>query len=131
MPPVNFELVLYTPPAGNEVNFEFIPFVVVPPLIGFGIRGRIGKAGDPDLLGVNGIYQMRLTKRGKIPIKMKFWVQPKPKEPNQLTQQAKFKSAMAAWSALTTEQKAVYTKRAKKRGMFPWGLFIREYYKLN
>lgn len=96
--------------------------------LGFGLAGKLGKPGGPDPLGVDGIYQMRMTKRGKVPVKMKFYQQTVPYGAAQLATQAKFAAAMAAWVALTTEQKASYTERAKKRQMFGWGLFIREYY---
>lgn len=97
----------------------------------FGLSGKLGKEGDPDPYGVNGIYQMRLTKRGKVPVKMVFYTPTNPNTPAQAATRTKFASAMAAWVALTSEQKASYTMRAKKRNMFGWGLFIREYYQLN
>lgn len=106
--------------------------IIVPPfLMGFGMSGKLGEVGEPDPLAVKGIYQMRMTKRGKVPIKMKFYT---PFNPETIPQQAnrqKFADAMSAWSGLTSEQKLVYTKRAKKRNMFGWGLFIREYYSSN
>jgi len=102
-----------------------------PFLIGFGISGNIGKVGDPDPLNVNGIYQMRMTKKGKVPIKMKFYTPANPETIPQQANRQKFADAMTAWGNLTDEQKTVYNKRAKKRQMFGWGLFIREYYQAN
>lgn len=78
-----------------------------------------------------GIYQMRLTKRGKVPVRMRFYEPTNPESTPQQANRTKFADAVAAWMALTSEQKASYTKRAKKRGMFGWGLFIREYYQAN
>ena len=128
---VDFALVEYTVPDGNAVNFEFAVAVIAPFLLGFGISGRIGKEGDADPLGVNGIWQMRMTKKGKVPVKMKFYSPINPQTPAQQANRAKFTAAMSAWGALTTEEKLVYTTRAKRRNMFGWGLFIREYYSAN
>ena len=103
----------------------------IPFLIGFQISGRIGKTGDPDPLNVNGIYQNRMTKKGKVPIKMKFYTPTNPQTAPQQANRQKFTDAMTAWGNLTNEQKEVYNVRAKKRQMFGWGLFIREYYSAN
>lgn len=128
---IDFSLISYTPPSGDEVDFALASGVLPPFLIGFQISGRIGKEGDPDPLGVNGIYQNRLTKRGKVPIKMKFYTPTNPQTEAQQANRQKFADAMTAWGNLTAPQKATYTERAKKRGMFGWGLFIREYYQSN
>jgi len=99
--------------------------------LGIGLSGKLGKPGAVDLLGVHGIYQMRMTKRGKRPIKMKFYGPTNPRSPAQQANRQKFADAQAAWMALTPAQKLVYTTRAKRRSMFGWGLFIREYYQEN
>lgn len=99
--------------------------------LGIGLSGKLGKPNAPDLLGVHGIYQMRMTKRGKVPIKMKFYVPTNPRTAAQQANRQKFADAQAAWMALTAAQKLVYTTRAKRRSMFGWGLFIREYYQEN
>ncbi len=99
--------------------------------LGFNLSGKLGKANVPDLLGVHGIYQMRMTKRGKVPVKMKFYTPTNPRTVPQQANRTKFATAMAAWMALTPADKAVYNARAKKRNMFGWGLFIREYYSTN
>lgn len=127
----NFALVVYTPPAGNEVNFELGVAVNLSPLVGFYLSGNIGKPGDADPWGVNGIYQMRMTKTGKRPIKMKFYTPTNPQTVPQEANRAKFAAAMAAWMALTLSEKQAYNIRAKRRRMFGWGLFVREYYQAN
>lgn len=128
---VNFTLVIYTPPTGGVVDFELAEQDHVPFLIGFCVAGRIGKVGQADPLGVNGIYQMRMTLRGKRPIKMKYYTPTNPQTEAQQANRAKFTTAMSLWGALTSEQKASYNTRAKRRNMFGWGLFIREYYQSN
>lgn len=128
---VDFELQSYTPPSGSAVDFELAPEVLQDFLLGLGIRGKLGEDGEPDPLGVKGIYQMRMTKRGKRPIKMKFYTPTNPQTMAQEANRTKFADAMAAWGALTAQEKAAYTERAKRRGMFGWGLFIREYYQAN
>lgn len=128
---VNFALATYTPPNGNAVDFELNEQDLPPFLIGFYVTGNIGKEGAPDLLGVNGIYQMRMTKRGKRHIKMKFYRPTNPRTVPQQANRTKFATAVSLWGALTTEQKSAYNIRAKRRNMFGWGLFIREYYQSN
>ena len=111
---------------GGRRLLEIGPF-----LMGFGMSGKLGEAGEPDRLGVKGIYQMRMTRRGKVPIKMKFYVPANPQTVPQQANREKFATAMTEWGDLTPEQKGVYNVRAKKRMMFGWGLFIREYYQNN
>lgn len=128
---VNFELLPYTPPLGNAVNFELLREVASPFLLGFGVSGKLGKNWTSDPLGVRGIYQMRMTKRGKVPVKMKFYAPTNPMTEPQQANRQKFADAMSAWGELTTEQKNAYNVRAKRRNMFGWGLFIREFYQSN
>lgn len=128
---VDFELGLYTPPAGSAVDFELAPPVASPFFIGFGMSKKLGKPGQPDPLGVKGIYQMRMTKRGKVPIKMKFYTPTNPQTEAQQANRTKFANAMTAWQALTTEQKNAYNIRARNIGLFGRNLFIREYYQQN
>ena len=105
--------------------------IVSPFLMGFGMSGKLGETGESDPLGVKGIYQMRMTKKGKVPIKMKFYVPFNPRSVPQQANRQKFADAVSAWGSLTEEEKSVYNVRAKKRMMFGWGLFIREYYQNN
>lgn len=107
------------------------PIPSTPFFIGFGVSGKLGKDWTSDPLNVRGIYQMRMTKRGKRPVKMKFYAPTNPQTETQQANRAKFAAAMVAWQALSTGDKAVYNERAKKRNMFGWGLFIREYYQSN
>lgn len=125
---VNFSLTLYTPPAGDGVNFELSQIVLRPFLLGFGVSGKLGKNWTSDPLNVRGIYQMRMTKRGKVPVKMKFYAPTNPMTEAQQANRQKFADAMSAWGELTTEQKNAYNVRARRRNMFGWGLFIREFY---
>ena len=94
---------------------------------GYG-RAQCGltRAGDPCY--VSGIYQMRLTKKGKRPIRMKFYTPTNPMTVLQQANRTKFATAMSTWGALTPEEKQPYIERAKRRQMKPWGLFVREYY---
>lgn len=97
----------------------------------FGISGKVGNPGQPDPDNVHGIYQMRMTKQGKRPVRMAFYTPTNPQTTAQQANRQKFADAMSAWSSLTAPQKAEYNERAKKRQMFGWGLFIREYYSNN
>jgi hypothetical protein len=136
-----FSLLAYTPPAGDDANFSLLEypkfdfnFTSDPAgnfFLGLGVSGKLGTPTSADPLGVNGIWQMRMTKRGKVPIKMKFYTPTNPQTVPQEANRAKFASAMSAWGSLSSGDKAVYNARAKKRNMFGWGLFIREYYQAN
>jgi len=106
-----------------ETDLNFLPFP-----LGFYVRKKLGKPGQLDPYGVFGIWQMRMTRTGKRPIKMKFYSPTNPKSVPQEANRAKFAAAMSAWMALTTEQKQSYTVRAKRRNMFGWGLFVRDYF---
>lgn len=128
---VDFALDIYTVPGGNVVNFELGNESLANFLMGFELRKKLGKPGAPDPLGVNGIYQMRMTKTGKRPIKMKFYTPTNPRTVAQQANRNKFADAMTAWQALTAGDKAQYNKRAKKKGMFGRNLFIREYFSNN
>lgn len=97
----------------------------------FGLSGKLGKPEDDDIHDVNGIYQMRMTKRGKRPVRMVFYTPTNPQTEIQEANRSKFATAMSNWQALSSGDKAVYNERAKKRKMFGHGLFIREYYQAN
>jgi hypothetical protein len=99
--------------------------------LGFCASGKLGKPDVPDPLNLYGNWQMRMTKRGKVPIKMKFYTQTNPRTEKQQANRQKFANAMSAWGSLTDEQKQAYIKRAKTRNMFGWGLFIREWWHQN
>lgn len=128
---VNFSLESYEPLVGNLVNFELAPPVTTPFFMGVGMSKKIGKPTSPDPLGVMGIWQMRMTKRGKVPIKMKYYVPTNPQTEPQQANRQKFADAMTAWHALTDEQKTEYNIRARHIGMFGRNLFIRDYYRSN
>ena len=128
---LDFELSVYVPPVSTAVDFELSPRVFSNFLLGWGLRGKLGHPGDYDPLHVNGIYQMRLTKRGKVYVKMKFYAPTNPRTPAQQANREKFAAACSAWQLLTVEQKAVYHKRARRLSLRGWSLFIKEYYQQN
>jgi len=93
---------------GSTSKFAFAD----PCLIGMEIRKRIGPMSTAILRP--GIYQMRMTKRGKIPFRMKFYRPYNPQSPAQTAQREKWYAAVEAWSALTPEEKAVYNVEGRK-----------------
>lgn len=131
MPPVNFSLLVFTPPSGSAVNFELNPTPAHRKLFSFSVRGKIGRPDLPNTHGHFGIYQQRHTLKGVKTIRMKFYTPTNPRTVPQQANRTKFANAMAAWQGLTEEEKEVYRTRAKKRSMFGWGLFIREYFTSN
>lgn len=99
--------------------------------LGVRISKRFGRSDHPDPRDVKGIYQMRRTKRGIVPIRMKFY---RPYNPRTIPQQAnrtKFAGAMAAWQALSEDEKSDYNRKAKYRHMTGHNLFIRWYLNTN
>ncbi len=103
--------------------------VLVPPfkMFGWQVAGKVGKVLGADTLGAHGIWQNRKTRRGKVPIRMKFYAPTNPRTVDQQANRTKFAEAMTAWQALTPEQKKSYNERARKRQMFGHNLFIKEY----
>lgn len=97
----------------------------------FEVRGKIGKTRQSNPQADDGVWQMRLTKRGKVPVQMVFYSPTNPQTSPQQANRAKFKTARQAYVALSDSEKAEYTARAKRRGMFGWGLFIRDYFQNN
>lgn len=88
--------------------------------------------GSENELGLDfhGIYQMRACKEGQVPVKMRFRVSNRKTITSAyIASQNKFAGAIPAWRALTDEQRAVYNIRAKKKLMYGYNLFIREYMK--
>lgn len=73
-----------------------------------------------------GIYRTAKTKRGKKSIRNRFYMQYKERTENQKTASEKFKSCQILWKALTNEEKELYNKRAKKKGLTGNNLFIKE-----
>lgn len=112
-------------------DYGAIPGPLYPFFMGFGVSKKVGKPNTPDPLGVKGIWQMRMTKRGKVPIRMKFYTPTNPQTELQQANRQKFADAMSAWHSLTDSEKNAYNKRAKHIGLFGRNLFIREYYQQN
>ncbi len=91
------------------------------------IRGKIGEDVTPLPYSWWGIYQMRLCKEGKIPIRMKFYVPTNPRTVPQQSNRAKFADAVLAWQNLTYTEKQVYNSKAGGTHFSGYNLFIREY----
>lgn len=128
MASVDFELDGFDPPAGLSVDFELGQILPVAPFIGFGVSKKVGKPTWENSHGYYGIWQMRMTKRGKRPIRMKFYRPTNPETGPQQANREKFADAMAAWMALTDEEREVYRKRARPLNLNGWNIFIREYF---
>lgn len=127
----DFSLSVYTPPSGDAASFELGIITAQEFLLGFGVRKKLGRPEWADPLDVFGIWQMRMTKRGKRPIRMKFYTPTNPQTELQEANRAKFAAAMSAWGSLTPTEKGAYNERAKKRGLYGVNLFIREYFTSN
>jgi hypothetical protein len=113
---------------------------LITPLKVFSLTGRVGtgagtaraavgysKAGD--LFFASGIYQNRLTKKGKISTRTGFYTYVPGSTAPQLARRSVFSDGMSAWMSLTDEEKLVYDKRARRVHMFGANLFMKEYLK--
>jgi len=69
------------------------------------------------------------TRRKTIIVKMREYAPTNPRSIAQQTNRGKFADAIAAWQALTDEQKHDYNQRVKRRGLDGYRLFISEYLK--
>lgn len=105
------------------------PTEIFPP--GWLVWGKLSMYGGSDPFNVDGIWQRRHTKTGIRSIKMKWYTPTNPQTDAQQANRQKFADAMAAWGALTSEQKAEYNTRAKRQSLRGWSLFVRTYYELN
>lgn len=87
----------------------------------FGAQNSIGRDFD-------GVYQMRHCREGYIPVKMRFQ-ETREETPTvkRLAAWSKFRSAVAAWKALTDEEKEVYYNKESPKHRRANNIFIREY----
>ncbi len=75
----------------------------------------------------HGIYQVRTRFGKQVQVKEKFYV---PTNPQTIPQQANRQlmiDGVLAWQGLTTEQKAIYNKRAIGKNMSGYNIFLSEY----
>lgn len=102
------------------------------------VRGKLGKMAIYG--GINygwidygsqddevGIYQMRRVKEGLRPVKMIFYHPTYRTNAALLANRTKFADAVAAWQALTAEQKKAYNGRVRRLRMSGYNLFLKEY----
>lgn len=94
------------------------------------LRYGVYEYGAQNEIGLNftGVYQVRHCSNGRFVVKMRFQrTREETPTPARVAIWAKFAAAMAAWQALTDEEKMPYTLRAKKLKMHAHNLFIKEY----
>jgi hypothetical protein len=76
-----------------------------------------------------GIYRLTNCREGKISTRRKFYKYYTDCTPARRLLRLKYTNAQAGWRSLTTEQKAVYNKRAVGRHYSGYNLFIKEFMK--
>jgi hypothetical protein len=86
--------------------------------------GSLSFAPDQEAFG---IYQMRMCKEGKVPIRMKFYAPTESEARLANPWRGYFANAVAAWQVLTSEQKQVYNENAKGKNLSGYTLFIKNY----
>ena len=86
----------------------------------------------------NGVYQMRYPlkpgmvytydkTKSKIAHRIRYTISTNPRTEGQQVNRGKFLSGMEAWKALSSDQKKLWYKKARPRGMPGTSLFMREY----
>jgi len=95
--------------------------------MGIQIRGKVGKEGDPDPQGVYGIYQVRTRYGKQVVVKEVFYTPTNPQTVPQQANRQKLTDGVAAWQALTNNQKEIYNERARYKPYSGYNLFLREY----
>ena len=76
-----------------------------------------------------GIYQQRHCSDGLRTVKMRFYWPHYSQSEAIVASRNKFAAAIAAWQLLTTEQKAVYNRRAIGKHKSGYNIYISEYMK--
>jgi len=74
-----------------------------------------------------GIYRLTNCREGKISTRRHFYNYNTDATPARLVLRHKYYAAVGAWRLLTSDQRAVYNKRAVGRHMSGYNLFIREF----
>lgn len=100
-------------------------------LLAFQVTGKLGIGNTNVPAPLRGVWQRYHTRKGVISKKVADYTFVPGSSPQTIAARAKFAAAMAAWGALTSDQKKEYNARARQRHMFGWNLYIREYYQTN
>ena len=74
-----------------------------------------------------GIYQIRSRYNGSIIVKENFYWPTNPQTETQQAHRQKLTDGVAAWQALTNNQKEIYNERARYKPYSGYNLFLREY----
>jgi hypothetical protein len=83
------------------------------------------EAGNP--IDFAGIYRRDNVTGKIIHYREPYYIPKNPRTEDQQAQRAKITAGVAEWQALTEEQKEVYNKRAKRKKISGYNLFIKEY----
>lgn len=109
----------------------------------YSIRGKLGL---PNCLGLyrcgwsrygyrepmDGIYQLRSTNKGRVPVKMRHYSQPNIGHPDSQAGRTVFAQGVQAWHNLTEEQKKEYNQLGKgARKLSGFCVFMSDYLKAN
>jgi len=78
-----------------------------------------------------GIYRRRRHKKGISIVKMNFYRPPVSRTEGQAAQRDKFLAAVAAWQALTDEQREEKRRLATRRSKRGYNVFLTNYLKTN
>jgi hypothetical protein len=83
------------------------------------------------LSSVSGIYQRKKTLKGYKTSLMKFYGPTNPRTITQQSWRTVFSNAMSAYQGLTSQEKVLLSKEARKYRMTGHNLFIRRYLQAN
>lgn len=74
-----------------------------------------------------GIYQTRPTRTGRVQVFEPFYRPSNPRTTAQQAQRAKMTAGVSAWHALDSYSQSWYNKRAEKKSMTGFNLFLSDY----
>lgn len=93
---------------------------------GYGVARYAGGAwGVLERLG--GIFKRHRVKGGHATILMPYYRPKNPQTPTQQAWRAQMTAAWSAWGVLTADERALWYKRAVKRGLSGPNLFVSDY----
>ena len=122
----DFNLKPVRPRVANMVDFELdFPFDR-PILIGHEVRNRVGRYGIEDRHNLLGVYRTTPYRSGKKVQRHPFYRPRNPRSPAQQANRQRFLNVVAAWRALSDDEKMMYTEEGKRYNLIGYIYFCRQ-----
>jgi hypothetical protein len=86
------------------------------------------RPNDEDvLIELSGIWQERRTSMGSVNVRLPYYIPKNPQSGDQITQRNKLAAGVAAWQALSADDKMDYNEKAFGLNMSGYNLFLHDY----